>query len=75
VTSFETAAGELPPLDGTFDAFVLSGSRHGAYEPLPWIADLLAWTRAAAAARQRLLGVCFGHQARRDSRISPSTQP
>ena len=64
MTSFETEAGELPAL-GAFDGYVLSGSRHGAYEQLPWIAELLAWTRAAVAARERLLGVCFGHQARR----------
>lgn len=65
VASFETAAGQLPPLDDdAFDGFILSGSRHGAYEQLPWIAELLAWTRRAVAARKRLLGVCFGHQAR-----------
>jgi GMP synthase-like glutamine amidotransferase len=62
VSSFETERGELPPLDDSFDGYVLSGSRHGAYEQLPWIADLLAWTRDAVASRRRLLGVCFGHQ-------------
>jgi GMP synthase-like glutamine amidotransferase len=61
VTSYETAQGELPALDA-YDAFILSGSRHGAYEQLPWIVSLLAWTRDAVQARQRLLGVCFGHQ-------------
>jgi GMP synthase-like glutamine amidotransferase len=63
VTSYETARGELPAL-GAYDAFILSGSRHGAYEQLPWIDSLLAWTRDAVEARQRLLGVCFGHQVR-----------
>ena len=59
--SFETEARQLPP-HGAYDGYVLSGSRHGAYEPLPWIAELLAWTREAMARRERLLGVCFGHQ-------------
>ena len=73
MVNFETAAGELPPL-GAFDGYVLSGSRHGAYEALPWIAALLDWTRAAAAARERLLGVCFGHQARFCGVLCASTQ-
>ena len=61
VESFETEARQLPP-HGAFDGYVLSGSRHGAYEKLPWIEELLAWTREAVARRDRLLGVCFGHQ-------------
>lgn len=61
VDSFETEARQLPP-HGAYDGYVLSGSRHGAYEALPWIAELLAWTREAVAKRDRLLGVCFGHQ-------------
>ena len=61
VESFETEARCLPP-HGAFDGYILSGSRHGAYEQLPWIADLLAWTREAVARKERLLGVCFGHQ-------------
>ena len=61
VESFETEARHLPP-HGAFDGYILSGSRHGAYEQLPWIADLLAWTREAVARNDRLLGVCFGHQ-------------
>ena len=61
VDSFETEARSLPP-HGAYDGYILSGSRHGAYEQLPWIDELLAWTREAVARRQRLLGVCFGHQ-------------
>ena len=54
------APGAPPP----FDAFVISGSRHGVYEDEPWVAALLDWVRAAHRAEKRLLGVCFGHQAR-----------
>ena len=61
VESFETEARALPP-HGAFDGYILSGSRHGAYEQLPWIEELLAWTREAVQRKARLLGVCFGHQ-------------
>lgn len=53
------------PQPAAFPAFVITGSPHGAYEPLPWISRLLAWLRdcAALAAPPRVLGGCFGAQA------------
>lgn len=54
--------GEFP--DGPHDAqgWLVTGSRHGAYEDLPWIAPLEGLIRAIHAARVPLVGVCFGHQ-------------
>jgi GMP synthase (glutamine-hydrolysing) len=49
-------------LDG-FDAVMISGSAHAAYEPHPWIPHLEALIREAVLVRAMpLLGVCFGHQ-------------
>ena len=49
-------------LDG-FDAMVISGSPHAAYEPHPWIPALETTVREAIRTRAMpVLGVCFGHQ-------------
>ncbi|WP_238366176.1 type 1 glutamine amidotransferase [Mesobacterium pallidum] len=54
--------GEFPDGPEAADGWLVTGSRHGAYEDLPWIAQLEALIRAIAAAKRPLVGVCFGHQ-------------
>lgn len=56
-------------LDNTFpdsiedaDAWLITGSRHGAYEDHVWIPRLEQLIRDIYAAGSPLVGVCFGHQ-------------
>ena len=63
--SFET----YPVVDGIFpenatacDAWLITGSRHGAYESHPWIPPLEELIRQIRASGRPLIGVCFGHQ-------------
>jgi GMP synthase-like glutamine amidotransferase len=42
--------------------WVVTGSRHGVYDDLPWIEPLKAFLRAARGAGRPIVGVCFGHQ-------------
>jgi GMP synthase-like glutamine amidotransferase len=58
-----------PVLDGVFpqdvhacDGWLITGSRHSAYEDLPWIAELEKFLRGAYAAEVPIVGICFGHQ-------------
>lgn len=44
------------------DAWLITGSRHGAYEDHPFIAPLEDLIRRIHDARVPLVGVCFGHQ-------------
>ncbi|HEX9858886.1 MAG TPA: type 1 glutamine amidotransferase, partial [Paracoccaceae bacterium] len=44
------------------DGWLLTGSRHGAYEDHPFIKPLEEFIRKAYAERVPLVGVCFGHQ-------------
>ena len=44
------------------DGWLLTGSKHGAYEDHPFIPPLEAFIREAYAAEVPLVGVCFGHQ-------------
>lgn len=44
------------------DAWIITGSRHGVYEPHPWIKPLESFVQSIQAARRPLVGICFGHQ-------------
>ncbi len=44
------------------DGWLITGSRHGAYEDHPFIPPLEALIRAIQETGRPLIGVCFGHQ-------------
>lgn len=44
------------------DGWLLTGSRHGAYDDLPFIPPLEDFIRRAYAEAVPLVGICFGHQ-------------
>lgn len=44
------------------DGWLITGSKHGAYEGHPFIAPLEKLIREIHAAKMPLVGVCFGHQ-------------
>lgn len=44
------------------DGWLITGSKHGAYEDHAWIPPLEQLIRDITAARRPLIGVCFGHQ-------------
>jgi len=47
---------------GDCDGWLITGSKHGAYEDHPWIPPLEAFIRDVKASGRPLIGVCFGHQ-------------
>lgn len=60
LASYDVAAGLLPS-PGAHEAYVITGSPAGVYEPLDWIAELQSFLRTVRG-RARLVGICFGHQ-------------
>ncbi len=58
--TYRACDGHLPGPD--HDAYVISGSACGVHDGLAWIDELTALVRAAAAARRKMVGICFGHQ-------------
>ncbi|MEM6588376.1 MAG: type 1 glutamine amidotransferase [Pseudomonadota bacterium] len=44
------------------DAWIITGSKHGAYEDHPWIPPLEEFIRAVYADGRPMVGICFGHQ-------------
>ncbi len=54
--------GEFPGGADAADGWLITGSRHGAYEDHPWIAPLEDLIRDIHTRALPLIGVCFGHQ-------------
>ncbi|MEM7733891.1 MAG: type 1 glutamine amidotransferase [Pseudomonadota bacterium] len=44
------------------DGWIITGSKHGAYEDHPWIPPLEEFIRAVYADGRPMVGICFGHQ-------------
>ena len=44
------------------EGWLITGSRHGAYEDHPFIPPLMDFIRAAYAGHVPMVGICFGHQ-------------
>jgi GMP synthase-like glutamine amidotransferase len=61
IEGFDVEHGELPGDPSARDGYLITGSAAGVYDPLPWIAELFDFIRAAKAAK--MVGICFGHQA------------
>lgn len=53
---------QLPKDVDECDAWLITGSRHGVYDPLPWIEPLKRFLKAAYEADVPIVGICFGHQ-------------
>ena len=52
---YDVPEGQLPPQADACPAYVITGSRAGVYDPLPWIADLKAFL-VGVGGKARLLG-------------------
>ena len=53
---------EFPTSVNDADGWLISGSKHGAYDDLPFIPLLENFIRDIYAAKVPLVGICFGHQ-------------
>ena len=58
----DVVGGAPLPSPGEHDAYLITGSRHSAYDDLPWIAPLGTFVRDLVDAEVAVVGVCFGHQ-------------
>lgn len=53
---------DLPTRVDQAEGWLITGSKHGAYEDLPFIKPLEDFIRAVHADGRPLVGICFGHQ-------------
>jgi len=60
--TYSVVDGVFPDGPEDADGWLITGSKHGAYEDHPWIPPLEDLIRAIKASGRPLVGVCFGHQ-------------
>ncbi|MEO3478600.1 type 1 glutamine amidotransferase [Phaeobacter sp. CAU 1743] len=54
--------GAFPDGPDAADGWIITGSKHGAYEDHDWIPPLEELIRKIDAAKRPMAGICFGHQ-------------
>ena len=59
--TYDVRRGEYPGQPEDCEAYIVTGSACGVYDPDPWIPDLMAFL-VQARDRAALVGICFGHQ-------------
>ncbi|GAA6179133.1 type 1 glutamine amidotransferase [Shimia sp. NS0008-38b] len=59
---YKVVDGEFPKSIKDADGWLITGSKHGAYENHSWIPPLEDFIREAVTLNIPLIGVCFGHQ-------------
>jgi len=59
---YSVIRGEMPDSIHDCDGWLITGSRHGAYEKLDWMLALEGFIRELYSAAVPLVGICFGHQ-------------
>lgn len=60
--TYRVVEGEFPASVTECEGWLITGSRHGAYEDHPWIPPLEEFIRHAYWAHVPIVGICFGHQ-------------
>lgn len=60
--TFSVVDGEFPKDVQEADGWLITGSKHGAYEDHAWIPPLEDLIRDVSASGRPMIGVCFGHQ-------------
>lgn len=60
--TYRVLDGQLPEATDICDAWLITGSRFGVNDELPWISALCCFVRTLWQQQRPLLGVCFGHQ-------------
>ena len=60
--TYSVVDGEMPPGTEAAEGWLITGSKHGAYEDHDWIPPLEGFIRDCYAAHSPMIGVCFGHQ-------------
>ena len=60
--TFSVVEGKFPSTIRDCDGWLITGSKHAAYEDHPWIPPLEDFIREAYGEGVPIVGVCFGHQ-------------
>lgn len=59
---YQVQQGEFPRSAQECDAYLITGSKAGVYDALPWIDRLCDWIQSFYRQNAKIIGICFGHQ-------------
>lgn len=62
VAEYDVTNGIYPADIDECDSYIVTGSRHGVYDGLPWLDILAEYVRKLYKQRKPTVGICFGHQ-------------
>lgn len=62
VTVFDLVSDQVPTDVNDCDAYIITGSRLGVYEDIPWIHSAKELVKSIFEAKIPTVGICFGHQ-------------
>ncbi len=62
LSNYLVVDGQFPTGVDAEQGWIITGSRHGTYEPHDWIPPLERFIREARRANKAMVGICFGHQ-------------
>lgn len=62
IRTYQVAQGEFPANPKECDAWIITGSPASAYDSAAWIDRLAEFIRSTHLEKQKLVGICFGHQ-------------
>ncbi|MGR3502930.1 glutamine amidotransferase-related protein [Pseudaestuariivita sp.] len=60
---YDVVDGVFPANAEAADGWLVTGSKHGVYDPLPFIPVLMEFIAEIARSGRPMVGICFGHQA------------
>ena len=60
--TFKVILNQFPISSTQQDAWIITGSKHGAYEELDWIKKLKIFLKTTYQQKIPIIGICFGHQ-------------
>lgn len=61
-TTWNVVDMEFPESPEAAEGWLITGSRHGAYEDHPFIPPLESFIRSVQSSGRPMIGICFGHQ-------------
>lgn len=61
-TTYAVVDGHFPSNPGVCEGWLITGSKHGVYEDLPWMAPLKGFLHKTVSQGVPVVGICFGHQ-------------
>lgn len=59
---YDVGLGQLPETVDEADAYLITGSRYGVNDELPWIGKLEELVYRLHESQKKIVGICFGHQ-------------